>query len=74
MNNQPPRKLIEEKTFRWQHPEKPFFSRCDLEIHRRGNGAVVVATERIDDNAACVSVTNGAEHIAKEAVTALIST
>lgn len=64
------RQLSEIEPFTWTHPERKIVSKCDLKIYRRGNGAVIIATERIDDEDSGVSVTNGAEHIATAAMRA----
>lgn len=55
---------IEIKPFRWIHPQGTFSSRCDLDIFMMGDRAVVVATEREEDPASGISVSNGADTIA----------
>ncbi|GBC62406.1 hypothetical protein DENIS_3378 [Desulfonema ishimotonii] len=56
---------IEHKPFQWIHTSGAFSSRCDLDVYMiRERTAIAVATERENDAASGMSISNGADILA----------
>jgi hypothetical protein len=60
------RNRIDRNPYTWIYPGNRSENRCNITLYRRGNGAVILASEIIDDPKCGVSITNGAEYIANQ--------